>query len=78
VSWATKGAIVIMGQESEVVTRLTAQGLDHSRTEFEGEFGGNKLTVVTVSGRRQGLAEVRRQHHGTEKDAIANQSAAPT
>src|SRR4051794_5312672 len=35
-----KGTINIMDMESPFTSSVIAQGLDHSRQEFEGEFGG--------------------------------------
>ena len=63
-SWAAKGTITIMDNDSEITTKATFQGLDHSRQEFEGDFGGNKVKGVTVLAGRQGLAEVRRHGRG--------------
>jgi hypothetical protein len=43
-----KGTISFGGNDNDFTTELTAQGLDRYRSEFEGEFGGNKVRGVTV------------------------------
>jgi hypothetical protein len=72
-STATKGTIVLMGQETEVTTRMTVEGLDHARQEFEGEFGGNKLTVVTVLASDKGWRKFGDNTMELNKEALANQ-----
>src|SRR6185312_13514780 len=44
----TKGTITFGGNDNDFTSELTAQGLDHYRSEFEGDFGGNKVRGVTV------------------------------
>ncbi len=47
-TWKTKGKIYIAGNESEFSSEATVEGFDHLSTRFEGEFGGMKVTGVTV------------------------------
>lgn len=47
-SWKSKGAITFNGEERQMNLNATSQGLDHYRTEFEGEFNGNAFKAVTV------------------------------
>ncbi len=47
-SWKAKGTITLEGADNEFTIQATAQGIDHLRSEFEGEFGGNKVKVVAV------------------------------
>jgi hypothetical protein len=47
-SWKTKGTITLMGNDNEVSTLTTMQGLDHFRQEIEGDFGGNQVKGVTI------------------------------
>ncbi len=47
-SITANGAIAFMGTDSMVSTKATSKGLDRSRQEFEGDFGGNKVKGVTV------------------------------
>jgi hypothetical protein len=47
-TWRTRGTITISGDDNEFTSRATAQGLGRYRSAFEGEFGGNKVSGVTV------------------------------
>src|SRR5262245_55565553 len=48
VTWKARGTVSIGGTDNDFTLQATVQGLDHSRHEFEGEFGGNKIMSVTV------------------------------
>jgi hypothetical protein len=45
---SAKGTIAIMGMDSEITTRMSVQDIDHTRQEFEGNFGGNAVKGITV------------------------------
>src|SRR5947208_787371 len=47
-TWKAKGTITFNGNDNEFTSQATVQGLDHYRTEFDGEFNGNKFKGVTV------------------------------
>src|SRR5262245_6917203 len=47
-TWKSKGKITIGGGDNDFTSMSTFQGLDHYRSEFEGDFGGNKVKGVTV------------------------------
>src|SRR5947209_2861749 len=47
-TWKAKGKISFGGNDNDFTSTATAEGLDHLRSEFEGEFGGNKVKGVTV------------------------------
>src|SRR5262249_16154655 len=47
-TWKAKGKISFGGNDNEFTSKSTIEGLDHYRSEFEGEFGGNKVQGVTV------------------------------
>ncbi len=47
VRWKTKGKISRNDEDNDFSTKVTAQGLDKFRQEFEGEFGGNPVKGVT-------------------------------
>jgi len=47
-SWKTKGKLSFGGMESEFGSETIVQGVDHMRSKFEGDFGGNKVEGVTV------------------------------
>jgi hypothetical protein len=43
-----KGTFSFNGMDNEFKSQTTVQGLDHYRSEFEGEFGGNTIKGATV------------------------------
>jgi hypothetical protein len=45
---SAKGTIAVMGMESEITTRISVQDIEHTRQEFEGNFGGNAVKGITV------------------------------
>lgn len=47
-SWKSKGTITFGGNDNQMTTQSTIQGLDHARREFEGDFGGNPVKGVFV------------------------------
>ncbi len=48
VSWKTKATITFNGADNQMKGRTVIQGLDHLRSEFEGDFNGNTVKGVTV------------------------------
>jgi hypothetical protein len=44
----SKGKLEINGTQGDFTTKFITKGLDHSRQEFEGDFGGNQIKAVTV------------------------------
>ncbi len=48
ITWKAKGTITFGGNDNRYTSQTTAQGLDRSRVEFEGEFNGNPVKGVTV------------------------------
>ncbi len=72
-SWKTKGKISIGGNESDITTKVTIQGLDHYRQELEGEFGGNPVKGVTVLAGDKGWRKFGDNSRELEGDSLANQ-----
>jgi hypothetical protein len=58
ITWKSKGTISFGGNDNEFATQTTAQGLDHYRGEFEGNFGGNMVKGVTVLSGDKGWRKV--------------------
>lgn len=56
-SWTSKGSITFQGQESSITFHVTAQGLDHRRQDFEGEFGGNQVQGKILLSGDKGLRD---------------------
>jgi hypothetical protein len=48
ITWKIKGSITFGDNDNEFTGQTTAQGLDRSRAEFEGDFNGNTVKGVTV------------------------------
>ena len=63
-TWKAKAKISIEGNENEMSLAGTLSGIDHYRSEFEGDFGGNSFKGIVGRQWRQGLAEVRRDGDG--------------
>jgi hypothetical protein len=72
-TWKTKGTISFMGNDSDVTATWTVQGLDHQRQEFEGDFGGNKITGVTVVAGDKGWRKFGENGMALDKEGLANQ-----
>ena len=48
VSWKTKGTLTFMGADNAISTGTIVEGLSHSKQDFEGDFGGNKIKGSSV------------------------------
>src|SRR5689334_9659066 len=72
-SWSTKGTISFNGSDNPVSMHFTAQGLDHVRTEFEGEFGGMEIKAVTVLAGDKGWRSFGGNVTPLDKDALAGE-----
>lgn len=72
-SWKTKGKISLGGNDSEFTGTTTVQGLDHFRSTFEGEFGGNKVTGLTVLAKDKGWRQFGDNKMELDESALANQ-----
>jgi hypothetical protein len=48
ISWKSKGKFFIQGNPNEFTSESMAQGLDHFRSRFEGDFGGQKIEGIGV------------------------------
>jgi hypothetical protein len=72
-TWKGKGTISFGGSDNEFNFQSTVQGIDHSRQEFEGEFGGNKVKGVTVIAGDKGWRQFGDMKMELDKDALANE-----
>ena len=68
-----KGTITFNGNDNEINTQATVQGLDHYRSEFEGEFNGDRIKGVTVVNGDKGWRRFGDNMMELEGDAIANE-----
>jgi hypothetical protein len=72
-TWKTKGKITFNGNDNEFTGTATVQGLDHFRSEFEGEFGGNKVKGVTVLAKDKGWRKFGDNKMEMDEKAVANE-----
>jgi hypothetical protein len=68
-----KGTLTFNGNNNEFKTQGTVQGLDHYRSEFEGEFNGDAIKVVTVVNGDKGWRKFGDNMMELEGDGIANE-----
>ncbi len=68
-----KGTITFNGEDHEIKTQATVQGLDHYRSEFEGEFNGNSIKGVTVMKGSKGWRKFGENNMEMDEDGIANE-----
>jgi len=73
VTWKTKGKVTLEENENKFSTKITAQGLDHFRQEFEGEFAGNSIKGVTVLDGDKGWRKFGDDATKLEDDGLANE-----
>ena len=62
-----------MATESAFTGRSTVKGLDHYRSEFEGDFGGNQVKGVTVLAGDKGWRKFGDQNMAMDADGVANE-----
>lgn len=72
-TWKGKGKITFNDNENEFTSQTTVQGLDHFRSQFEGEFMGNKVKGVTVFNGDKGWRKVGDMEMEMNKAAVANE-----
>jgi hypothetical protein len=73
ITWKSKGTITFNGSDNEIKIQATAQGLDHYRSEFEGEFGGNPVKGVVVLNTDKGWRKFGDNSNDMDEDAISNE-----
>ena len=72
-TWKAKGKISFNGNDSQIITSATIQGLDRYRNEFEGEFGGNKFQGVTVLNGEKGWRKFGDMPMEMDAQGVANE-----
>lgn len=72
VSWKAKGKIFIQGNPNEFTIDFTAEGLDHIRSKFEGDFGGQKIEGTNVIAGNKGWRTFPESAE-MEAEALANE-----
>jgi hypothetical protein len=72
-SWKGKLTLLINGSSNDMTTQSTVQGLDHYRSEFEGEFGGNPVKGVTVLNGDKGWRRFGDNKSDMDEEAVASE-----
>jgi hypothetical protein len=72
-TWKGKGTITFNGGDNPITVQATAQGLDRYRSEFEGEFNGDKIKGVTVLDGDKGWRKFGDNSMDMDADAVANE-----
>jgi hypothetical protein len=72
-SWKAKGILTFMENDNEFTSEWTAEGIDRVRSEFEGDFGGNKFRGVTVLAGDKGWRDFGGELSEMDRDALANE-----
>jgi outer membrane lipoprotein-sorting protein len=75
-TWKSKVKLTIEGNQNEMSTEGTAQGPDHFRSIFEGEFNGNKVKGLAVLNGDKGWRKVGDQNMDMDPDAVKNEKRA--
>jgi hypothetical protein len=68
-----KGTITFGNEDSAFTSHITVQGLDHLRSEFEGEFGGNKIKGVLVLAGDKAWRKFGDMAMELDKDGVTNE-----
>jgi hypothetical protein len=69
-SWTHKGTINFGGTDNQFTGHAVAEGLDHYRQDFEGEFGGNQVKGVTVVAGNKGWRKFGDNQMELDQDAL--------
>ncbi|MDR3633333.1 MAG: hypothetical protein P4L84_05805 [Isosphaeraceae bacterium] len=72
-TWKAKGKITFNDNTNEFTSHATVRGLDHYRSEFEGEFNGNPIKGVTVLNGDKGWRKFGDNFMKLEGDMLENE-----
>jgi hypothetical protein len=72
-TWKTKGTLTLNDSNNKFTTKVTAQGINHYRQEFEGEFDGNPIKGVTVLNGDKAWRKIGEDATKLEDDQLANE-----
>src|SRR6187549_346798 len=68
--WKVDGKISFGGNESPFTGGSTVKGVDFLRSDFEGDFGGNKVKAATVLAGDKGWRRFMEMTQELDKDAL--------
>ena len=72
-SWTTKADITFNENTNHFTSHATLQGLDHYRSDLEGEFGGNPFKGLTVINGDKGWRKFGENKMDLDAEALANE-----
>jgi hypothetical protein len=72
-TWKSKGTISFDNNDNAFTSQATVQGLDHYRSEFDGEFNGNPVKGVTVLNGDKGWRKFGDNSMEMDDDGVANE-----
>jgi hypothetical protein len=72
-SWKSKGTLTINGDENPISSQSTAQGLDHYRSDFEGQFNGEKVQGVVILNGDKGWRKFRDDSRELDGEAVGQE-----
>jgi hypothetical protein len=72
IAWKAKVNITFNDNTNEFTSHATVQGLDHYRSELEGNFGGNPSKIVTVLNGDKGWRKFGDAPMDLDENALAN------
>src|SRR5437660_339170 len=72
-TWKVKGKVNFGGNSNDFTAESTAQGIDHFRSKFSGEFMGNKVEVVTATAGDKAWRTFRGDAMELAADSLANE-----
>jgi hypothetical protein len=70
--WKTTGTIKINENSNKFTSTVTAEGLDHNRLEFNGDFDGNPIKLLVILNGDKGWRKFGDDAGNLEGDALAN------
>ena len=73
ISEKAKGKLTIEGNENSITSEGITQGIDHHRSEFEGEFNGNKFKGLSVLNGDKGWRMFGDMVMEMDQDAVKNE-----
>jgi len=73
ISWKAKGTMTFNGNDNAITIHAIALGIDHFRSEFEGEFNGDTIKGVIVMNVDKGWRKFRDESTEMDENALANE-----
>jgi hypothetical protein len=72
-TWKSNGKITIEDNDNKFTSKVTAQGINHFRQEFEADFNGNPIKGITVLDGDKAWRKFGEDTNKIEDEALANE-----